>query len=193
MSIYTKLASIQSELFVPKENNNSFGKYNYRSCEDILKTVKPLCQKYDCVLMISNDLENIGDRNYVKATVTLADLEQGDAITVTAHAREEETKKGMDGSQITGASSSYARKYALAGLFCIDNEKDSDATNMGDTPAPADVVEEAELRTKLLKYVNDKKMSKENIGIICKHYGVNSLNEMPAQACKEYLKKAEGK
>ena len=128
MGVVDKLASIQSELFVPKNNQNDFGNYPYRSCEDILKTVKPLCAKYKCLLHISNDLECIGNRNYVKATVKLMDLETGETIESTAHAREEETKKGMDGSQITGASSSYARKYALAGLFCIDNEKDSDAT-----------------------------------------------------------------
>ena len=127
--IYTKLANIQNSFFVPKGQKNTFGNYSYRSCEDILKTVKPLCGENGCVLTINNDLECIGNRNYVKATAILIDLETGEKIESVAHAREEETKKGMDGSQITGAASSYARKYALAGLFCIDNEKDSDATN----------------------------------------------------------------
>lgn len=127
--IYSKLAEIQKELFVPKGQRNDFGKYNYRSCEDILQAAKPICEAKGCVLFITNDMENIGDRNYVKATATLVELETGEQLQSVAHAREEAEKKGMDGSQITGAASSYARKYALAGLFCIDNEKDSDATN----------------------------------------------------------------
>lgn len=132
-NIYQKLSTIQDELFVPKGAYNGFGKYNYRSCEDILKTVKPLCKKQGCILYINNSMETYGDRIYVKADVHFRDLETGEEIVSSAHAREEETKKGMDGSQITGASSSYARKYALAGLFCIDNEKDSDATNHHNT------------------------------------------------------------
>lgn len=135
MGIYDKLSEIQDRLFVPKDQKNDFGKYNYRSCEDILKAVKPICKEIGCVLTITNELVNIGDRNYVEATVRLIDLEDATEIISKAHAREEDTKKGMDGSQITGASSSYARKYALAGLFCIDNEKDSDATNKGDNSA----------------------------------------------------------
>ena len=131
--IYEKLAKIQETLFVPKGQKNNFGNYNYRSCEDILKTVKPICKEQGCVLYITNEMESYGDRVYVKAICHLRDLEDGSEIISTAHAREEETKKGMDGSQITGACSSYARKYALAGLFCIDNEKDSDATNHHNT------------------------------------------------------------
>ena len=130
--IYQKLSEIQKKLFVPKGQKNNFGGYNYRSCEDIFKAVKPICEECGCVLTVSNDMEQIGDRNYVKAIVILVELETGEKIESTAHAREEKEKKGMDGSQITGAASSYARKYALAGLFCIDNEKDSDATNQGD-------------------------------------------------------------
>jgi len=127
--IYAKLMEIQKELFVPKGQTNNFGGYNYRSCEDILKAVKPICEAKGCVLMLNNKLIEVGGRNYVEADARLYELETGEVIISTAQAREEETKKGMDGSQITGAASSYARKYALAGLFCIDNEKDSDATN----------------------------------------------------------------
>ena len=131
--IYEKLLKIQDELFVPKGQDNDFGGYKYRSCEDILKKAKPICKKHKCVLFITNELINIGEENYVEATVKLIDLENGEELVSKAQAREEKTKKGMDGSQITGASSSYARKYALAGMFCIDNEKDSDATNKGDS------------------------------------------------------------
>lgn len=127
--ILKKLSDIQAELFVPKGQKNNFGGYNYRSCEDILKAVKPLIEKKGCLLHMTNDLEHIGDFNYIKATVYITDVETGDFIASTAYAREEPVKKGMDGSQISGSSTSYARKYALAGLFCIDNEKDSDATN----------------------------------------------------------------
>lgn len=127
--IYQKLAEIQNDLFVPKGQHNDYGNYSYRSCEDVLKAVKPICKEKGCVLFITNEMEVIGDRNYVKAIVRLVEIETGEQLESTAHAREEENKKGMDGSQITGAASSYARKYALAGMFCIDNEKDSDATN----------------------------------------------------------------
>lgn len=129
MSIYEKLAKIQEKLFVPKDQKNDFAKYNYRSCEDILKKVKPICAEVKSTLMITNEIINIGGWNYVEATVKLFDLESGEFIESKAQAREEESKRGSDSSQITGACSSYARKYALAGLFCIDNEKDSDATN----------------------------------------------------------------
>lgn len=130
MGIYKKLAEIQKQLIAPKGQFNAFGKYSYRSCEDILKALKPLCEEQNCVVFLNNRLVCIGDRNYVEATATLCDLDAEESfIESTAHAREEEVKKGMDGSQITGAASSYARKYALAGLFCIDNESDSDATN----------------------------------------------------------------
>lgn len=128
-----KLLKIQQELKAPKNQRNDFGKYNYRSCEDILEAVKPLLKENNLILTLNDELVQIGERYYIKATATLTDVnEPADKITNTAYAREEETKKGMDGSQITGASSSYARKYALNGLFLIDDVKDSDATNMGE-------------------------------------------------------------
>lgn len=191
MSIYSKLANIQRELIAPKGQRNDFGKYNYRSCEDILKALKPLCDENDCVCYISNDLVAIDGRHYVKATVTLADLETGDAVTSIAHAREEETKKGMDGSQITGASSSYARKYALAGLFSIDNEKDSDATNKGEDRAKNSAVNEAELKAKMMKMVNDMALTKDIIAKHCEMFKVNSLQEMNAEQCSKYIELLE--
>ena len=126
MSIFEKLSAIQNELKAPKNQYNSFGKYNYRSCEDILEAVKPLCRKYRTTLIIGDTLELIGDRYYIKAIVTLYDLDSDKSISNTAYARESETKTGMDASQITGATSSYARKYALNGLFNIDDTKDAD-------------------------------------------------------------------
>lgn len=132
INIYEKLINIQNELKAPKNQYNSFGKYNYRSCEDILEAIKPLCKAYKTLVYISDEVIEVNDRNYVKAIVTFVDIETGETIITNSLAREEETKKGMDSSQVTGASSSYARKYALNGLFCIDDTKDSDATNKGD-------------------------------------------------------------
>lgn len=127
MGISEKLMNIQSKLKAPKGQYNSFGKYNYRSCEDILEAVKPLLQENGLYITLSDEMIAVGTRIYVKATVTITDGEN--SISTTAFAREEENKKGMDGSQITGSCSSYARKYALNGLFAIDDTKDSDDTN----------------------------------------------------------------
>lgn len=125
------LVTIQQKLKAPKGQFNKFGSYKYRSCEDILESVKPILTETKCSLTLSDEIVPVGNRIYVKATATLTN-EKGEKEIVTAFAREEETKEGMDGSQITGASSSYARKYALNGLFCIDDTKDSDATNTHD-------------------------------------------------------------
>lgn len=129
MNINEKLLIIQSKLKAPKSQYNSFGKYAYRNAEDILEAVKPLLLETKTVLNISDDVVMVGDRYYIKARVTLSDTESTDLYSVQAFAREEESKKGMDGSQVTGAASSYARKYALNGLFAIDDTKDSDSTN----------------------------------------------------------------
>lgn len=125
--ITEKLIAIQQGLKAPKGQYNEFGKYKYRSCEDILEAVKPLLAANKVALTITDEIVEVGARIYVKATAVL--FADGETVTVTAYAREEENKKGMDGSQVTGAASSYARKYALNGLFCIDDTKDADATN----------------------------------------------------------------
>lgn len=124
-----KLAQIQKELKAPKSQKNSFGNYNYRNCEDILEALKPLMDEDD-KFTLSDEIWMVGDRFYVKATATFNDS------AVTAFAREALEKKGMDASQITGATSSYARKYALNGLFAIDDTKDADTTNTGDKSTP---------------------------------------------------------
>ena len=124
-----RLAKMQQQLKAPKGQFNSFGKYKYRSCEDILEAVKPLLK--DCTLTVSDNVVMLGDRFYINATAMLS---LGDRnVSVDGWARESENKKGMDSAQVTGAASSYARKYALNGLFCIDDTKDSDFTNKGDT------------------------------------------------------------
>lgn len=135
MGIYEKLINVQTELVAPKSRKNTFGKYSYRTCEDILSAVKPLLKKHGLSLTVSDDIQQIGERFYVRATATLVDIETGKygegegRIEVSAFARESLDKKGMDDAQITGAASSYARKYALNGLFCIDDSQDADVTN----------------------------------------------------------------
>lgn len=130
LTLRQKLQKIQLELSVPKTQRNSFGNYNYRSCEDILEALKPLLEKYGCLITIGDKIIQVGERYYVLAQVCLKDADSEAEVFTEALAREEECKKGMDGSQITGASSSYARKYALNGLFGIDDTKDSDTTNV---------------------------------------------------------------
>lgn len=131
MTLHEKLVAIQSDLKAPKGQTNTFGKYKYRSCEDILEAVKPLLKEHGLTLHLLDEVVNIGTRFYVKATAIISDGSEGEsgkfnAMQAVAYAREEEEKKGMDGAQITGAASSYARKYALNGLFCIDDTKDAD-------------------------------------------------------------------
>ena len=130
MNIYEKLTQIQNELKAPKNQFNAFGNYNYRSCEDILEAVKPLLLKHKLTQIIDDDVKEINGRFYIKATITLFNSEKvEEAIIVSALAREEENKKGMDSSQLTGSTSSYARKYALTGLYALDDTKDSDGLN----------------------------------------------------------------
>jgi hypothetical protein len=125
-----KLNDIQKLVKVPKSQTNDFGKYKYRSCEDIVEAVKPIINNEGFWLTMTDEVVLIGTRFYIKATATITN--GTDSYSAIGYAREEETKKGMDGSQITGAASSYARKYALNGLFAIDDAKDSDATNKGE-------------------------------------------------------------
>jgi len=128
--MHETLLEIQSELKVPKNQRNTFGNYNYRSCEDIVEAVKPLCKMWKCVLTLSDEMVEVGGRVYVKAEARLS--QKGSSIVACGWAREAEVQKGMNESQITGSASSYARKYALNGLFAIDDTKDSDATNTHD-------------------------------------------------------------
>lgn len=149
----TKVLAIQTELKAPKDKFNKFGNYAYRSCEGILEALKPLLAKHGLLLTVSDELVYIGDRYYVKAIATICDTEGDFELSNTAYAREEETKKGMDGSQITGTASSYARKYALNGLFCIDDTKDADTDEYTQTqqtaPKPVDY------RKKLIARLNE--------------------------------------
>lgn len=132
MEFIEKIVAIQSELKAPKGQYNSFGKYNYRSCEDTLEGVKPLLAKHGLVLTIQDSIDLIGDRFYVKATATITDGKE--QLSTSAYARESLDKKGMDASQVTGATSSYARKYALNGLLAINDTKDADTMDNSKKP-----------------------------------------------------------
>ena len=140
MNIQEKLLYIQARVKAPKNLHNSYGNYNYRNAEGILEAVKPFLDEMKCTMTISDEIVVIGDRIYVKANATLWDTEKIDVIAVSAYAREAEAKKGMDDSQVTGAASSYARKYALNGLFLLDDTKDADtdeyAKQTGKQPLP---------------------------------------------------------
>lgn len=128
MTVYEKLLKVQTELKAPKSQYNSFGKYHYRSAEDILEAVKPICAQFDCVIYLSDDVVFLEGRHYIRSTATFVECQNGEKISVSAQAREDESKKGMDGAQLSGATSSYARKYALNGLLDVDDCKDSDET-----------------------------------------------------------------
>lgn len=183
----TKLALIQQELCAPKNQYNSYGKYNYRSCEDILEGLKPCLEKTGCALTISDELIVVGERYYVKATATLHDNETDFKISNTAYAREEETVKGMSSSQITGAASSYARKYALNGLFCIDDVKDADIRDNRQKEAKAQKQAEAEQQKIANQLIDEAKVNaliarceNENVPVekILKLYKVESLEKL---------------
>lgn len=172
------LINIQAELKAPKSQFNSFGRYSYRSAEDILTAVKPLLMKYNCQLTISDEIIAVGSRIYVKAVATITD-EDGNTETVTALAREAETKKGMDESQITGTASSYARKYCLNGLFLIDDAKDAD-TDAYRQQEDADLYDKAFMK----EHGNDKIGTKEaeNLKVACRRSGKSLENALAA--CK---------
>ena len=194
MTIYKKIMNVQSELKAPKGNYNSFGKYSYRSAEDILEAVKPLLKKEGLVISISDNIELIGDRYYVKSTVKLIDIETGDVVETSALAREDETKKGMDLSMVTGSCSSYARKYALNGAFAIDSsELDPDKTHTFDKEVPSRNQSgdtKGEFKT-LSATLSDKQVSRlvaigksagQSVELIKKvakkDYGVEELNQL---------------
>ena len=190
------LIAIQSKLKATKGRWNSFGKYHYRSCEDILEAVKPLCAEEGCILLIADEMVLVGERYYIKATATLK-TPDGE-FTTTGYARESDDKKGMDASQITGTASSYARKYALNGLFCIDDNKDADTDEYQhekktketkEKPARKPVKSRSELEDVI------KQLCLENgktIADVCNIAKVSSLADMDEgrlQACIDWLVK----
>nr|DAG11344.1 MAG TPA: ERF superfamily protein [Caudoviricetes sp.] len=196
MNIYEKLGIIQSKLKAPKGQYNSFGKYKYRSCEDILEAVKPLLAETKTVLSVTDRMEVVGGRIYVRAEAHLSDCEDADEITTVAYAREEESKKGMDSSQVTGAASSYARKYALNGLFCIDDNKDSDSTNTGEkekvSGRKAEPAKETEMisseATMSIKNIIDKYPEAKLLEQIKARFKVNDIKSLTKEKGQKCLK-----
>lgn len=178
MNIYEKLSNIQKELKCNKSQYNKFGNYYYRSCEDILESVKPLCHKYRLTLVINDEIEVISERYYVKAVATLFDFDSDKIIVSSAYARESLTKKGMDESQITGTSSSYARKYALNGLFNIDDTKDNDTNEAKEQQENAPKAKKITQEQKeiITSYIND--FTKPIIGTKIKTTGKKSLGTL---------------
>lgn len=206
MNIYEKLGIIQHKLKAPKGQENRFGGYKYRSCEDILEAVKPLLTETKTALTISDTIDHVEGRFYIMAAAKLTNCEEpGEIIINTAYAREAETKKGMDDSQITGSASSYARKYALNGLFCIDDTKDADAWNAGDgqpaqrTKAKKDSKTEpakdsgtaTKATINYLKKMIVKYAYRDFGGQILKHYKVESIDAMTPEQLATAAKQAE--
>jgi hypothetical protein len=195
-----ELKRIQAELKAPKGQRNQFGNYNYRSCEDILEAVKPLLNDHDCILTLSDEIINIGNRNYVKATATIY-MPDDKSLSVSASACEAETKKGMDPAQITGAASSYARKYALNGLFAIDDTKDADTqppplqqpkfTQPQKPEQPQVELITAEQAESLKKIATSKKNRNTVISLLA-HYGVKKFEQLKAEDVVKVVKGLEG-
>lgn len=183
---------IQSELKAPKGQRNDFGKYNYRSCEDIFEAVKPLLAKYNLILTAGDELVELGGRIYVKATVRIRD-DKGNSIENTAYAREEEAKKGMDGSQITGASSSYARKYALNGLFLIDDTKDSDATNTHGKDEPKAEPKKAEPKATDTQIAKIKELlGEERVTKMLAWFKISKIEDLTMSQASSVIEKEQG-
>lgn len=172
---------VQNELKAPKNQRNNFGGYNYRSCEDILEALKPIQTKYNATTILADEIEQKDNHFYVKATATFVDIESGDTISVTAYARESETKKGMDDAQITGATSSYARKYALNGLFDIDDTKDAD------TMDNRDYVQEKASREQVEKI----KSLGCNVENILKRFKISSLEQLTSSQASFVIRTKE--
>lgn len=183
MNIYEKLVEIQTRLKAPKNNYNSFGKYNYRSCEDILEAVKPLLKEVGAALTISDDIMVVGDRTYLVANATLFDTESPDFVQNRAFAREPLEKKGMDESQITGTASSYARKYCLNGLFCIDDVKDADTDQNYKQTGRLQNISKQEAESLWITLGNDKNRTN-----VKRRYKVGSLEELTREQYEEALK-----
>lgn len=193
-NILKKLLLIQQELKVPKNQFNSFGKYNYRSCEDILESARPIANKNNCVIVINDDIKEINGRYYVEATITLFDVESGEEISTKALAREAEPKSGMSESQLTGACSSYARKYALSAMFALDDEKDDDTRDNRQqskqinkpAPKPRQIDEKTKHLSSVFNKMKTHNVSKQDILSILKtNFNKTSSKDLTLQEVKE--------
>lgn len=195
MNIYEKLAEIQHELKCNKSQFNSFGNFKFRSCEDILEAVKPLCYKNKATLVLSDEMVCISERYYIKATATLYDQESEQVVSNTSYAREAYEKPKMDDSQITGTASSYARKYALNGLFNIDDTKDADTDEYQKQTEPVKYIDSNEdigdkpLNKVKLKTITDLNVDPEKAKEILAEYGYDKSTEIKTKDYAEIFKK----
>lgn len=198
MSVYEKLSHIQNEINVPKNLYNKFGNYYYRNAETIFDTAKPVCMKYRTTLVVSDEVVNVDGRFYIKGIATLCDWDSDKKVTNVAYAREEEAKKGMDASQVTGSCSSYARKYALNGLFNLDDNKDSNSAEQREemearAKANAKNAESKKEKAEVMATESQLKMihelgSEERIEGLKKHYKVNELSELTIDQASQAIK-----
>lgn len=191
--MYKKLLEVQQKLKAPKSNYNSFGKYNYRSCEDILEGLKPVLEEVKALVLLKDEVVMIGDRYYIKATAYFVDIETGKDISSVAYAREDLDKKGMDLAQVTGSVSSYARKYALNGLFCIDDTKDSDATNThGKDKDEPHILTEGQVN-RVFAIAKSKGYNAESVKkAAIKKYSVTDIKFLSKEQYDEFCKGYEG-
>lgn len=189
MTVYEKLIEVQNKLKAPKNQFNSFGKYNYRNAEDILEAVKPILKEFKAVVFIKDDIELIGDRYYVRAIAKFVDIETGVGIEVAAYARESEEKKGMDSAQVTGATSSYARKYALNGLFLIDDTKDNDHDTLYKTDLKKEELKISQIQIDSIVDLMEK--TKSNLSKFLDYFKVKEISEMTAKQAVEAIKMLE--
>lgn len=187
MGLMEKLSKIQQEMKAPKNLWNKFGNYSYRNAEGILEAVKPFEEKYKVAVVLQDDIVNIGSRYYIKSTATLYDVESDASMSASALARESETKKGMDDSQITGTASSYARKYALNGLFLLDDTKDADTDEYQNQTkqAESNKVTAAQVNT-LEKCIPKHGQTVEKV---CQFYKVSKLNDLTMEQFKDLMNK----
>lgn len=188
MSIYEKLLAIQTSLKAPKNQYNKFGEYYYRNLEDVLEAAKPILKRQKVTLIISDEIEEVGNRVYVVATAMLIDIEDGSKVSVKARARETEAKQKFDASQLTGSASSYARKYALNGLFCIDDTRDADSQK-----PPAEAKPEGITAKDIAALEVMAKRKGVSVGSIAKHYKVAALENMTKNQYGDAMKKLKEK
>lgn len=187
MNIHEKLLHVQQNLKAPKSQYSKFGDFHYRSCEDIQEAVKPLLAEVKAVLLTGDEIIQIGSRFYIKATATFQDTESPECVTNTAYARENEEKPKMDAAQITGSCSSYARKYALNGLFCIDDSKDPDTQEQKAPVAPAQKGSSGQQRSQARQQVTKEELDNlcreaertgTDLAKVCARYKVRNIKDL---------------
>lgn len=190
MGLYEKLQKIQFEMKAPKNLYNKFGNYSYRNAEGILEAFKPFGEKYKVVLTLSDEVVNVGDRYYIKATATLFDTEDLETVTNVAYARESFDKKGMDDSQITGTASSYARKYALNGLFLLDDTKDADTDEFHEeTKKKAETVKEKKATPEQVKEILSLTPDENLQKVMLDYYKVKKFEDLTEEQAKHAIER----